>query len=170
MVTRLPRDSASSDIAATPEHVYDLVSDITRMGEWSPECRRCTWTRGASGPEVGARFIARNKGRKGPSWVTLPVVTVATPGREFAFNRSGPGIGSYTWRYVMEPIPTGTRLTESYDVERPLPAAMAWLTQKWVGGSDRDNDLREGMQVTLQRIKAAAEQAEPARGTSHQDG
>ncbi len=53
----------------------------------------------------------------------------------------------------MEPLPTGTRLTESYDAERPLAAAMAWLTQKWVGGSNRDDDLREGMHVTLQRIK-----------------
>jgi hypothetical protein len=57
----------------------------------------------------------------------------------------------------MEPLPTGTRLTESYDVERPLPAATAWLTQKWVGGSNRDDDLREGMHITLQRIKEAAE-------------
>ena len=159
MVQRLPHDSASIEIEAPPERVYELVSDITRMGEWSPECRRCTWVRGATGPEVGARFLARNKGRRGPSWFTLPVVTVAEPGTEFAFNRSGPGIGSYTWRYVMEGTPTGTRLTESYDAERPLPGVMAWLTQKWVGGSDRDEDLREGMQVTLRRIKAAAERA-----------
>ena len=158
MSKRKPHDSVSTEIAATPEAVYALVSDITRMGEWSPECRRCSWTRGASGPEVGARFIARNKGRRGPSWFTMPVVTAAQPGREFAFNRSGPGIGSYTWRYIMEPLPTGTRLTESYHAERPLPAAMAWLTQKWVGGSDRDDDLRKGMHTTLQRIKAAAEQ------------
>src|SRR3712207_6140712 len=121
MVERLPSDSASIDIEAPPQQVYELVSDITRMGEWSPECRRRTWVRGASGPEVGARFLARNKGRRGPSWFTLPVVTVAEPGREFAFNRSGPGIGSYTWRYVIEPTPTGTRLTESYHADRPLP-------------------------------------------------
>jgi hypothetical protein len=85
------------------------------------------------------------------------VVTVAEPGRELAFNRKGPGIGSYTWRYVCEPTPTGTRLTESYDVERPLPKAMSWLTEKWTGSSDRDADLREGMQTTLARLKAAAE-------------
>lgn len=157
MARRLPHDSVSIDIAAPAERVYALVSDITRMGEWSPECRRCTWVRGATGPEVGARFWARNKGRRGPSWFTLPVVTVADPAREFAFNRSGPGIGSYTWRYRMEPLPTGTRLTESYDAERPLPAVMAWLTKHWAGSSDRDADLREGMRLTLQRIKAAAE-------------
>jgi hypothetical protein len=147
----------SIDIAAAAEEVYALVADISRMGEWSPECRRCTWTGGATGPVVGARFKARNKGRRGPSWFNTPVVTVAEPGREFAFNRNGPGIGSYTWRYVLEPTPTGTRLTESYDVERPLPKAMSWLTEKWVGSTDRDADLHEGMQTTLSRIKAAAE-------------
>lgn len=159
MVQRLETDSASIEIAAPPGAVYSLVSDITRMGEWSPECRSCRWIRGASGPEVGARFLARNKGRRGPSWYTFPVVTEADPGRSFAFNRSGPGIGSYTWRYTFEPSQGGTKLTESYQVEKPLPSAMAWLTQKWVGSANRDDDLRDGMQVTLQRIKAAAEGA-----------
>ena len=156
-VRRLKSDSAAIDIAAPPDRVYGLVSDITRMGEWSPECRSCRWVRGATGPTVGARFLARNKGRRGPSWYTVPVVTAAEPGRTFAFNRSGPGIGSYTWRYDLEPSGGGTRLTESYEAEKALPSAMAWLTQKWTGSADRDKDLREGMQVTLQRIKAAAE-------------
>jgi hypothetical protein len=86
-------------------------------------------------------------------------VTVAEPARQFAFNRHGPGIGSYTWRYVLEPTEGGTRVTESFDVERPLAKAMNWLTEKWVGSTDRDADLREGMEVTLARIKAAAESA-----------
>ena len=157
MAERRTHDSVSVEIEARPEQVYELVSDVTRMGEWSPECRRCTWARGATGPEVGARFRARNKGRRGPSWYNTPTVTVAEPGREFAFNRSGPGIGSYTWRYRLEPTAGGTRLTESYDVERPLPKLMSWMTEKWVGSHDRDADLRDGMETTLQRIKAAAE-------------
>ncbi len=157
MTERRRHDSVTIDIESSPHEVYDLVADISRMGEWSPECRHCAWTGGATGPAVGARFKARNRARRGPAWFNTPVVTMAEPGREFAFNRSGPGIGSYTWRYRFESIPTGTRLTESYDVERPLPKAMAWLTAKWVGSADRDADLREGMQATLARIKHAAE-------------
>lgn len=156
-MSRLPRDSVSIDVEAPPEKVYALVSDITRMGEWSPECRKCTWTKGATGPAVGARFKAVNKGGRGPSWFNTPKVVAATPGREFAFNRSGPGIGSYTWRYVLEPTATGTRLTESYEAERPLPAVMDWITRQWTGSADRDADLRAGMETTLARIKAAAE-------------
>lgn len=157
MPERKSHDAVSVDIAASPQDVYALVSDITRMGEWSPECVRCSWTKGATGPAVGARFKAKNKGGRGPAWSNTPKVTVAEPGREFAFNRSGPGVGSYTWRYALEPTQFGTRLTESFDAERPLGSAMTWLTMKWTGSADRDADLHEGMVATLARIKAAAE-------------
>ena len=150
-------DSVTVEIEASPDHVYDLISDITRMGEWSPECFHCEWTDGATGPDVGARFKARNKGRRGPAWFNKPEVVAAEPGRQFAFNRKGPGIGSYTWRYRLEPNANGTRVTESYEVERPLPGAMSWMTEKWTGSSDRDADLRRGMETTLARVKAAAE-------------
>lgn len=159
MSKRIPHDEVTIEIAAPPERVYALVSDITRMGEWSPETVKCSWTKGATGPAVGARFKASNKGGRGPAWFNTPVVTVAEPGREFAFNRSGPGIGSYTWRYVLEPVANGTRLTESFDAEKPLGSAMTWLTKKWTGSSDRDADLHEGMQTTLARLKVAAEQS-----------
>ncbi len=59
MADRRSHDSVSIDIAAPPEKVYALVSDITRMGEWSPECRSCRWADEATGPTVGARFKAR---------------------------------------------------------------------------------------------------------------
>ncbi len=157
MKERELRDAVSIDIAAPPERVYELVSDITRMGEWSPECYQCAWTDGATGPVLGARFKAKNKGGRGPSWSNSPVVTSAEVGREFAFNRKGPGIGSYTWRYVMEPTPTGTKLTESFNAERRLGKAMTLLTMKWTGSADRDVDLHQGMLTTLGRIKAAAE-------------
>ena len=159
MSKRIPHDEVAVEIAAPPERVYDLVSDITRMGEWSPECIRCSWTKGATGPAVGARFKAKNKGRRGPAWFNTPRVVVADRGREFAFNRAGLGIGSYTWRYVLEPTATGTRVTESFDAERPLGAAMTWITEKWTGSSDRDADLRSGMITTLSRIKTTAEAA-----------
>jgi uncharacterized protein YndB with AHSA1/START domain len=154
---RKRNDAVSIDIAAPPTRVYDLVADIERMGEWSPECYRCTWTKGATGPAVGARFKARNKGGRGPSWFNTPRVTIADPGHAFAFNRSGPGVGSYTWRYDLEPTSEGTRLTESFDVEKPLGRAMTWITMKWTGSADRDADLHEGMITTIARVKAVAE-------------
>jgi hypothetical protein len=127
------------------------------MGEWSPECVKAAWVQGATGPVVGARFKAWNKGGRGPAWFNWPKVTVADPGREFAFRRTGPAIGSYTWRYVFEPTASGTRVTESFDAERVLGPVMTWVTEKWTGSDDRDADLRRGMTETLSRVKAAAE-------------
>jgi hypothetical protein len=159
MTKRIPHDEVSTEITAPPEAVYALISDVTRMGEWSPECVRAVWVRGATGPVVGARFKAWNKGGRGPAWFNWPVVTAAEPGREFAFNRSGPAIGSYTWRYVLTPTATGTRVTESFDADKLLGPVKTWLTEKWTGSPDRDADLRRGMTTTLARLKGAAEAA-----------
>ena len=85
----LAHDSVSLHVEAPPEAVYALVADITRMPEFSPEILKCRWIKGATGPAVGARFIARNKVPRRPSWNNKPVVTVVEPGRAFAFARTG---------------------------------------------------------------------------------
>lgn len=61
MSKRIPHDAVTVEIAAAPDKVYAMVSDITRMGEWSPECVSCRWAKGATGPAVGARFKATNR-------------------------------------------------------------------------------------------------------------
>ena len=74
---------ATIQIQAPPENVYAMLSDVTRMGEWSPECAKAEWIEGATGPVSGARFKGSN--RRGLAvWSTKPRVVVADPGREFA--------------------------------------------------------------------------------------
>ena len=77
--------SASTVINAPAERVYEMISDVTRMREWSPETKRCRWIRGADGPRVGAWFTGTNAYR-GRWWRTVCRVVAATPGREFAFE------------------------------------------------------------------------------------
>ena len=83
----LTEDSAETVVDAAPERLYDLVADLPRMGEWSPECQRVEWEDGADGPAVGATFVGHNKG--GPrglmKWSRRGRVLVAEPGREFSF-------------------------------------------------------------------------------------
>lgn len=43
------RGERSIEIAATPEQVYAVVSDVSRTGEFSPECRGAEWLDGAAG-------------------------------------------------------------------------------------------------------------------------
>jgi hypothetical protein len=77
--------AARIEIDAPPLTVYQLVSDITRMGDWSPECYRRGWLDGATGATLGARFRRHNR-LGGYRWQRTAVVTAADPGREFAFT------------------------------------------------------------------------------------
>src|SRR5207248_525213 len=118
-------DSVTVHVSAPPDRVYELVADVTRMGEWSPECYRCEWRGGATGPVVGARFKARNK-RRLVRWSNSPTVVVADKGREFAFSRTTFGGGEYLWRYRLTPSPDGgTEVTESYKAVRPESRLMS---------------------------------------------
>lgn len=151
-----PTDSVTMRMQAPAERIYDLVSDVTRMGEWSPECVRCRWVDGATGPVVGARFKATNK-RHGLRWSNKPVVVAAEPGREFAFSRTMPGSGEYVWRYCLSDNGDGTtEVTESYEAVRPENKLMSALVNAlFTRGTEADH-LRAGMTATLERLNAAA--------------
>jgi uncharacterized protein YndB with AHSA1/START domain len=73
--------TASLDIAAPIEAVWDLLSDVTRVGEWSVECRSCEWLEGATGPTPGARFRGRNRRNATPWTRTCEVLAVDPPRR-----------------------------------------------------------------------------------------
>jgi uncharacterized protein YndB with AHSA1/START domain len=153
----LDRDQVSMLIDAPAEAVYELVADVTRTPEFSPEIVRCTWLDGAAGPAAGARFEAVNKVTRGPSWKNRPVVIAAQPGREFAFSRTEKFSGTLVWRYQLEPEGDGTRLTESYEVTQPVSRLGWFIIDRLFGCHDRRAELRAGMNQTLQRIRATAE-------------
>ena len=145
------KDEVTIDVSAPPERVYALISDVTRMGEWSPECRRCEWIDGATGPAVGARFRGHN--RLGPlRWSTTSKVVAANPGREFAFTVVVDDREETRWRYRLEPNDAGTSVTESYEfVWAPLRIRLGNMFMP------RARLLNQGMRKTLARIKTAAE-------------
>ena len=144
--------STSIDIAASPAAVYDVITDVSRMGERSPECYRAEWLNSAAAAAVGARFRGWN--RIGPiKWWTTCTVTTAEPGHEFGFSViDGRGREQTRWRYVIEPTATGCTLTESYEfVWCPLIARAAELP------FPRDRQLRRGIRRTVEAVKSTAE-------------
>ena len=148
--------TVSLTIGATTENLYALVSDVTRMGEWSPECYRCEWTGGSSGPAAGATFTGYN--RLGPfKWKTACVVETAEPGREFSILAGDEKEGKTRWTYRFEPAGSETRVSESYEtlIEPPVPIRI--VERVWGLGRSRDTMLRKGMRLTLERIKRTAE-------------
>jgi len=142
-------------MAAPVGRVWDLVSDVTRVGEFSPETFEAEWLDGATGPEVGARFRGhvRRNGR-GPVYWTVCTVTACDPGREFAFSVGGLGTSTVnTWRYELTPGDDGTDVTESFELPDTLPIRLYWL----LAGPLRHRTNINGMRTTLERIKAVTE-------------
>src|SRR3981189_3457866 len=114
------RDSVTVHMAAPPEKIWDLVSDVTKIGRSSPETFEAEWIEGATGPAVGAKFrghVKRNQ--KGPTYWTTRMVLVCHPGREFTF-----GVGKTedkvlnVWSYRLEPAGDGTDVTESFSLKK----------------------------------------------------
>jgi uncharacterized protein YndB with AHSA1/START domain len=160
--------SVSIHVDAPPETVYALVSDLPRMGEWSPECRRCEWRGGASGAVVGARFKGHNRiGWR--RWSTKGEVVAAEPGRELAWDvRSVFGLPVARWRYVLQPEAAGgTEVTETMEDHRGRTIKV--LGTLVSGVRDRSAHNTEGMKATLARIKAEAERSGAASGPARSD-
>lgn len=148
--------SATIHIDAPPEKVYDVVTDVTRMGEWSPETVKGQWLDGATGPAVGARFKGTN--RKGlVRWSTKPRVVIADEGREFAFVTETGGKEQTKWSYHFEPDGGGAKVTESFEMMNDVPGAVVFAEKYIMRVKDRRADLQQDMAKTLQRVKAAVE-------------
>ncbi len=148
-------DSVTVHMAATPEQIWGLVTDITNTGKFSPETFEAEWLDGATGPAVGVRFrghVKRNG--RGPVYWTTCTITACEPDREFAFGVHGPrGKILNTWRYHLEPSDSGTDVTESFQLSDTLPMRLYWK----VAGRARGRTNVNGMRATLERIKAEVE-------------
>ncbi|MBJ7608510.1 MAG: SRPBCC family protein [Candidatus Dormibacteraeota bacterium] len=148
---------------AFPAAVYDLVADLPRMGEWSPECERVEWTGATAAPVSGAQFTGHNR-LGGRHWSTHGTVTVAERGREFTFEiRSVLNLPVALWRYRFEARDGGCRVIESTEDRRGGLIRLVGRLATGVG--DRPARNRETMTVTLERLRAAVEKAGATGGS-----
>ena len=136
--------------------LYDMIADVTRMGEWSPVCKACWWDEGGS-PRVGAWFTGRNETPE-RTWETRSEVAAADRGREFAFVVGGSFV---RWGYSFAPVDGGTEVTESWEF---LPGGIAMFGERF--GEDapaqivaRTEAAHRGIPLTLAAIKRVAESA-----------
>jgi ribosome-associated toxin RatA of RatAB toxin-antitoxin module len=152
---------ASAHISAPPEKVYAVVSDVTRMGEWSPECVNVTWADGADGPVVGAQFHGTNK-RNDNEWTTPNTILVADEGKEFAWVVGTADFQVTRWRFVFDAENGGTKVTESFelgDQEVGFSSAVmaAPEAERAALVEARRTQLIADMQATLTRLKECVE-------------
>jgi uncharacterized protein YndB with AHSA1/START domain len=112
--------SAARDIAAPAAKVWGMISDLPRMGEWSPENRGGKWLNGASGPAQGVAFRGDNR-RGYLRWSTRVTVDECVPDRVFEFSVTFGLSKVARWRYELEETDEGCRVIESWiDMRHPV--------------------------------------------------
>ena len=141
-------------MAAQPEKVWDLVSDVTRIGEFSPETFEAKWTRGSTGPEEGAYFAGHVKRNGvGPTYWSPCRVTRCVPKEVFEFSVGTDSVTVNNWGYRLAARDGGTDVTEYFRMEPSLPTRLYWT----VLGPLRSRTNVRGMRTTLERMKAVVE-------------
>jgi uncharacterized protein YndB with AHSA1/START domain len=145
---------ASVVVAASPDAVWTVISDVTRVGEWSGECRGCVWESGAAAPAPGARFRGRNR-RGGFRWTRVNEVTLVHRPHTLVWRTIArrPYPDSVEWRVVLDDEGASTRVSESFEVLN-MPRLMEWFL--WLAlpaHRDRTADLVED----LGRLKVVVE-------------
>jgi uncharacterized protein YndB with AHSA1/START domain len=144
----------SVHIDAAPEKVWDLVSDVTRIGEFSPETFEARWTRGSTGPEVGASFKGHVKRNGvGPTYWSPCQVTKCVPNEVFEFAVGTDDTSFTNWGYRLEADGGGTEVTEYFRLEPAFYMRVYWTLLGHLRG--RTNE--RGMRTTLERMKAVLE-------------
>lgn len=155
-----PIDSAEAvvEVAVPPAAVWERVSDLTRVGEWSPENRGGKWVGGATGAAIGARFKGSN--RRGVAvWSTFSTIVRLEPERAIAWEVRAPwgGPALSRWTYELEPTATGTRVTERWELLKASPLTKAtWVL---IAGTPaaRVAMLKASLAQSLERLKSVLE-------------
>jgi uncharacterized protein YndB with AHSA1/START domain len=165
-MTRTMTVSDTVDIDASADELYSLISDPTRMGQWSPENRGAIVLNPAENGAafIGMTFEGRNK-RGRARWTTRCTVTAADPGRRFAFRVHTIGVkkprlrgANASWEYRFEPTPNGgTRVTETWTDDRTAwPDALAAAFDRIV---TRGRTFPEFQQINIRRTLDALKRA-----------
>jgi uncharacterized protein YndB with AHSA1/START domain len=144
---------ATIEIDAPVAQVWALVSDLRNMSRWSPQVVR-TFVRGGGEPTVGTRLFNINR-RKLLFWPTQAKIVRFTPEKEIAFRIKENFV---VWSYELEATPSGTRVVARREAPHGVSDLSVGLTKAALGGVEPfTRELVEGMNETLQRIKADAE-------------
>ncbi|MEO6570143.1 MAG: SRPBCC family protein [Ilumatobacteraceae bacterium] len=150
-----PHVQVSRTIAATPAAVFAALTDITRMGEWSPETIAAEWNDDATTAAVGASFTGHNRnGDK--EWSTLATVVELVPDERFVFDCSSRGFVFSTWGYSIEATDGGSCVVTEFAHDKRPESALERSAQI-SGVSDRMTHNRAGMDATLEHLAAAVE-------------
>ena len=145
---------AEATVAAPPERVWALLTDLSRMPDWSPELVRMVPLK-RGGLRVGQWYLGLNR-RKAVVWPTRNVVAVLEPGPDAAWDTTSSGA-----RWIWELEPDGDGHPRRAPASGPAAADPARPGRSRrspsAGTRGTPTSSRPGMAQTVARLKAAAE-------------
>jgi uncharacterized protein YndB with AHSA1/START domain len=103
-----PEVEVSTWVAAPPERVWPLVSDVGAMPATSAELQAVDWLEGSGGP--GARFVGHNRHPSLGEWSATATVVTCDPPAEFAWEVDGDGGPAARWSFRLADDDGGTRV------------------------------------------------------------
>jgi uncharacterized protein YndB with AHSA1/START domain len=149
-----PDLEVSRDIVASPSIVFAALTDVTRMGEWSPETYLAEWNEGCDGAALGAKYTGHNRnGDK--EWSIEAEIVDFVANERFFFDCNSRGFVFSKWGYTIEATDSGCRVTEYWQDLRPAEALE--YSKSVSGVEDRAAHNRAGMVTTLERLAAGVE-------------
>jgi uncharacterized protein YndB with AHSA1/START domain len=144
---------AEVQVRATPERVWEVLSDLGRMPRWSPELVRMVPLK-RGGLRLGQWYLGINR-RGAVVWPTRSVVTALEPGTTIAWDTRSSGA---RWVYDVRAVDGGTRVTLTRPVPERLTIGSKVFATVLLGGADSHADeLEAGMRQTLDRLRSVAE-------------
>ena len=141
-------------ISATPQEVWEIISDLESMGNLSPENSGGRWGKGVTGVEKGAIFRGKNKNGF-RQWSTKVLITECEPPKNLSFSLRVGGKDWCEWSYQIDAVEDGCVVTESWtDMRTKLQEKIGWLVSRV---SDRASHNLKNMEATLENLALRAE-------------
>jgi hypothetical protein len=149
----------TTTVAAEPEAVFDIIADVTRIGELSPICKAAWWDEGAepdkgAAPREGAWFTARNEMPGRDPWERRCEIVLVEPGRALAWIAGGRDEGLAEWTYRFRPVADGTEVEETWRIIRD-DERITGLGDEHIKGLVTMTE--SGIEATLANLKMVAE-------------
>ena len=139
--------------AAPPQRVYEIISDVTRIGELSPVCKAAWWDEG-SGPHEGGWFTGRNEVEGRDPWERHCEIIVAEPGQAFGWIAGGREQGVAEWSYRFRAVEQGTEVEETWRILR-MVEQLSSLGDEVL--TRMKENTESGIEATLANLKTVAE-------------
>ena len=141
-------------VDASPEQVWAVLTDVTRVGEWSHECRGAEWLDGATAAAPGVRFRGRNRAGALVRWARVCVIRAVDPPHEFVWETVGPPLlrDASLWRVRLDPVDGGTRICQEFRI-LSMPV---WADRVVAATIPAHRDRTAALEADLRRLGAVS--------------